>query len=149
MERSRYRTFAGVGAGNMNAKLLLAVRVAVALTWIYEGLWSKIVLSAPHELQVVESVAASGPVSPVALLTLIGCGETLLGLAVLSGFRPLFLACFQIALLLAMNSAGIVFGKGSIEDPFGLLVKNLPFALCVAMLSMYSSNSRLEKGATR
>lgn len=149
MERSKYLIGAGVHEGTVSAKLLVVIRCAVSLTWIYEGLWSKIVLRAPHELKVVESVAASGPMSPVALMTLIGCGETLLGLAVLGGFRPRFLAWVQMGLLLAMNGTGVVFGKGSIDDPLGLLVKNLPFALCIVMLGLYDVQSTLEKGATR
>jgi ligand-binding SRPBCC domain-containing protein len=120
----------------MPARLLPAIRLVVALTWLYEGLWLKIIRQAPHELAVVASAAGSlpVPVQPLTLLRLIGLGETLLGIGVLTGKHSRLLSRIQIALLVGMNGAGILFGKGSIEDPAGLVITNLPFALCIVAL---------------
>jgi uncharacterized membrane protein YphA (DoxX/SURF4 family) len=121
--------------------LLTAIRLSVAAIWLYEGLWLKIVHPVPHELAVVESVAF-GPLSPERLLALIGGGETLLGLGVLSGLYPRFLAWFQGSVLVLMNGIGIAFSHGAIADPVGLVLKNLPLLLCIIALGLYSPRER-------
>jgi uncharacterized membrane protein YphA (DoxX/SURF4 family) len=118
--------------------LLTAIRVSVAMIWLYEGLWLKIIHPVPHELAVVEAVAF-GPLSAERLLALIGGGETLLGLGVLSGLYPRFLAWFQGSVLVLMNGIGVAFSHGAIADPVGLLLKNLPLLLCIIVLGLYSS----------
>jgi uncharacterized membrane protein YphA (DoxX/SURF4 family) len=117
--------------------LLTAIRLSVAAIWLYEGLWLKIVHPVPHEVAVVESVAF-GSLTPERLLALIGGGETLMGLGVLSGLYPRFLAWFQGSVLVLMNGIGIAFSHGAIADPLGLVLKNLPLLLCIIVLGLYS-----------
>jgi uncharacterized membrane protein YphA (DoxX/SURF4 family) len=112
------------------------MRVAVAAVWIYEGLWLKVLRPAPHELALVAAVAPA-PLSPARFLLLIGCGETLLGLAVLSGLYARPLAFFQGTLLVLMNFLGILFGGGSIADPVGLVIRNVTLLLCIAALGLH------------
>ncbi len=119
----------------MNGWFLLAIRIVIAATWIYQGLWLKVVLVDPHHLAVVQAVG--GPLPPLHFLKLIGIGETLLGLAVLTGITHRFIAAIQVALLLAMNALGILFGGGAIERPVGLLIQNLPFLICVILIGLY------------
>jgi uncharacterized membrane protein YphA (DoxX/SURF4 family) len=116
--------------------LLAAIRLTVAAVWIYEGLWLKMIRPAPHELDVVRSVAI-GALTPAQLLFAIGCGETLLGLGVLSGWfwRPL--AIFQAILLILMNGIGIAFSGPAIPSPVGLVIHNLPFLLCIVVLGFH------------
>jgi uncharacterized membrane protein YphA (DoxX/SURF4 family) len=116
--------------------LLAAMRLAVAAVWIYEGLWQKVLRPAPHELAIVQSVAL-GALTPLQLLRLIGIGETLLGLGVLSGLYARPLAWFQGALLVLMNGIGIAFSGGAIADPVGLVLRNLPLLLCIAALGVH------------
>lgn len=116
-------------------RFLMVVRCVVALVWLYEGLWLKVVAHDPHQLAIVKSFAF-GPLTPVMLMTLIGCGETLLGLAVLSGLFARFMAWFQGLLLIAMNLTGILFGGGQIAQPVGLLIHNLPLLVCIALLGV-------------
>ncbi len=125
----------------MHPALLIAIRCAVAAVWIYEGLWLKVVHPSPHELAVVESIRF-GSLSPSQLLLLIGCGETALGLGVLSGRQDRFLAWFQGAILVLMNALGILLGGTAIADPFGLVIHNLPFLLCIVVLGVYGPGLR-------
>ena len=77
---------------------------------------------------------AIGPLPPERLLFGIGCGEVLLGVAVLTGFAPRLLAGVQAAILVLMNGIGILFGGNSIPDPVGLVIHNLPFLMCILIL---------------
>jgi uncharacterized membrane protein YphA (DoxX/SURF4 family) len=124
--------------------LLVAMRLAVAAVWIYEGLWQKVLRPAPHELAVVQSVAL-GPLAPLQLLQLIGIGETLLGLGVLSGLYARPLAWFQGVLLVLMNGIGIAFSGGAIADPAGLVLRNLPLLLCIAALGVHGPGTLAPK----
>ena len=120
----------------MNPVLLAAMRLAVAAVWIYEGLWQKVLRPAPHELAIVQSVAL-GLLSPLQFLRLIGIGETLLGLGVLSGLYARPLAWFQGVLLVLMNGIGIASSGSAIADPVGLVIRNLPLLLCIAALGVH------------
>jgi len=91
---------------------------------------------APHELAIVQSVAL-GPLTPLLFMRLIGIGETLLGLGVLSGLYSRPLAWFQGVLLVLMNGIGIAFSGGAIADPVGLVLRNLPLLLCIAALGVH------------
>jgi uncharacterized membrane protein YphA (DoxX/SURF4 family) len=125
----------GFADTRMNPWFLLAVRIVVAGTWFYQGLWLKVIATDPHHLAVVQSVG--GPIPPLLFLNVIGIGETLLGLAVLAGVWHRFIAGFQVALLSAMNTLGILFGGSAIEQPVGLIIQNLPFLICVILLGTY------------
>ena len=111
--------------------LLRAFRLSIALVWLHEGLWMKILRQDPHELSIVAAVGAPPPLTPHLFLLLIGAGETLLAIAVLTGLFARPLALFQIIILLTMNLIGILFGHGTIADPIGLLIHNLPLLLCI------------------
>lgn len=127
----------------MHPRLLGAMRCAVAAIWLYEGLWLKILRPAPHELAVVASLPL-GPLSPAAFLRLFGTGETLLGLAVLSGRFARPLAWIQGALLLAMNGTAVLFAGPALADPFGLLLRNLPLLLCIVALGIHGPGRLLD-----
>jgi uncharacterized membrane protein YphA (DoxX/SURF4 family) len=111
----------------------------VALTWLYEGLWMKLVARDPHELAIVAAVGGPGGLSSEQFLRLIGIGEALLGLGVLSGLWTRPLASLQILLLLAMNLIGSVWGGGNIARPVGLVIKNLPFLMCIYLVGRYGA----------
>ena len=125
---------------------LLAVRCVVGSLWLYEGLWMKLWLRDPHQLAIVGSFALAPPLglppfSPQLFMSLIGSGETLLALGFFSGLWPRFVAGFAGALLLVMNLCGIVFGGGNIAQPIDLLIHNLPFLLCIALLGIYGAGA--------
>ena len=122
----------------IHPQIVFTLRFIVALVWLHEGLWLKLITRAPHEVAVVESVGQIGPIAPLQLLLLIGAGETLLAMGVLSGVFWRALSVFQIVLLVTMNTIGIISGGGSaIPDPVGLVIKNLPLLMCIALIGLY------------
>lgn len=115
---------------------LWLLRVAVAAVWLYEGLWLKVLQPSPHEVAIVRNVVSGTSVSPTLFLALIGIGETLLALAILSGLFARPLAWLQATLLIGMNALGILLGRGAITQPFSLLIHNLPMLACIALLGL-------------
>ena len=110
---------------------VLLIRAAVALVWLYEGLWCKLMGRMPHQLEVV----AAHPLfhSGRAAWALRAVGVVEIGLAVweLSGWQPVLAALVQTALLVGMNANGLLFSRKHIQDPGGMVVKNLAFLVLV------------------
>jgi uncharacterized membrane protein YphA (DoxX/SURF4 family) len=118
----------------MKPNLLLAIRIVLALVWLYNGLWLKVILVDAHHLQIVRSVLGNY-IDPVVGVRLIGSCETLLGIGILSGLFSRFVSIFQIIVILAMNVCGSLFGGGAIAHPVGLLISNLPTLMCAAIIA--------------
>jgi uncharacterized membrane protein YphA (DoxX/SURF4 family) len=113
--------------------LLLVIRLAMALVWLYNGLWLKVIAQNAHHLAIVESVFGEG-LRARAALTAIGLAETLLAIGIATGLAARFVNATQIVVLLAMNAVGIVFAHGEIAQPAGLLIQNLPLFCCAALI---------------
>jgi uncharacterized membrane protein YphA (DoxX/SURF4 family) len=105
------------------------LRVAVALVWLYQGLWHKIIAVDARHLEIVASAPTFLP--PRLALGLIGGLETLFAFSILARWRERFFAMFQIGSLVAMNVAGILFAGHKIPDIGGMLTMNLVFALTI------------------
>lgn len=109
----------------------LALRGMLAAVWLYNGLWLKILAVDPHHAQIVASTLGHP-----AWLTVIGSGEALLALGILSGWLSRFVNGVQLLLLIAMNTVGILF-SGQIANPAGLVISNLPLAACTVALLLF------------
>jgi len=136
--RYRISRFLGLGDGGaiqpaMSRPFAIALRVCIAAIWFQQGLYYKLLAQAPHQLRVIESVLPEFADHASLVLCAIGLGETVLGVFVLSGLFPKFLAWFQASVLVAMNGAGILFGAGAIPDPIGMIAANLPFFLAILL----------------
>lgn len=119
----------------MNPYISFSLRIMIALIWLYNGLWLKVILLDPEHLAVVAGLEQS-VLSPENLLRLIGSCEILLALGIVSGLLNRFVSIFQFTILLVMNIIGIVF-SGAITAPLGLLVQNLPLFFCIALVGFY------------
>ena len=103
------------------------MRIAVALVWLYEGLWCKLLGRMPHQVEVVASVPAMSARSAAIVLRAIGGVECALAVWVLAGWRPVPAALAQTALLVGMNAGGLVWARRIIPDPAGMVLKNFAF----------------------
>jgi DoxX-like family len=113
------------------------IHVSVAAVWLYEGLWCKLLQGEPHQVQVVEAVPRFGPRLGKLFLMLLGVVETGIALWVLSGVSPFFCALVQTGLLVALNSAGLLWARGVIHDPAGMVIKNFAFLVLVWVSASY------------
>ena len=75
----------------------------------------------------VEAVPRFGATIGKAFLMTLGVVEVLIGLWALSGYEPLLAAIVQTALLVTLNTNGLIFARHLIHDPPGMVVKNAAF----------------------
>lgn len=106
---------------------LLLTQAAVAAVWLYEGLWCKLLGGMPHQFEVVGAVPFFSPRSATLVLRALGLAECGLALWVLSGWQPFCAGVAQTALLVTMNSGGLLWARQVIPDPAGMVVKNFAF----------------------
>lgn len=107
------------------------IHVAVAAVWFYEGVWCKLLNRQPHQLRVVEAMPHYGVLIGKELLKLVGIFEAAIGVWVLTGIAPIVCALAQTALLVTLNAGGLLWARRFIEDPAGMVVKNLAFLVLV------------------
>ncbi len=106
---------------------LWVMQGAVAFVWLYEGLWCKLLGREPRQRDVVAAVPRFGAAIGGTFLVALGVVEVVLALWVLSRVAPHACAIAQVALLVALNTAGVTFARHIIHDPAGMVVKNLAF----------------------
>ncbi len=102
-------------------------RLSVALVWLYQGLWCKLLGRCPGHQAIVQAVP--GLTGGAGTIVLLGLGTIEVGLAlwVLSGWRPRWAAMAQTLLLVGMNGGGLLWGHGHIADPGAMITQNLAF----------------------
>src|SRR3954453_6226657 len=102
-------------------------RLAVALVWLYQGLWCKLLGRCPGHRAIVQAVP--GLAGAAGTFVLLGLGTIEVGLAlwVLSGWRPRLAAVAQTLLLVGMNGGGLLWGRGHIADPGAMITQNHAF----------------------
>ncbi len=127
-------------------------RLAVALVWLYQGLWCKVLGRCPGHRAIVEAVPflkgqLEGQAGAVALATL-GLIETGLAVWVLLGWRPRLAAAAQTLLLVAMNGGGLLWGRDHIADPGAMLTQNLAFLTLVWLVAERAARHVETRGDT-
>jgi hypothetical protein len=102
-------------------------RISLAMVWIYQGLWLKLLGGTPRHRAILESVPYLSPAAAHTALALLGAAECVLGIWVLSARRPRAAAAAQTALLAVMNAGGILWAGREIPDIPGMLLLNFAF----------------------
>ncbi|HEY3243234.1 MAG TPA: DoxX-like family protein [Phycisphaerae bacterium] len=106
-------------------RLLLVGRFAIALVWLYHGLWCKLLGRSITQAAVVAGVPFLGANASRIALMVIGAGEVVLAGWLLSGWRSRAAALVQTLAIVAMNAGGLLWSRQAIHDPVGLVVQNL------------------------
>lgn len=109
----------------------ILIRASIALVWLYQGLWCKLLNGVPRHKAVVGAVPFIGPAAARGVLIVLGLAECCIGAWVLSGKRMRHAAIAQTALLIAMNAAGTIWASRFIPDPVGMMVQNFAFLVLI------------------
>lgn len=117
------------------------IRAAVAVVWLYEGLWCKLLRGQPHEFQVVEAVPYFGPRIGALFLQALGVVEVAIAVWTLSAISPVVCAVAQTLLLVTLNVNGLLWARRIIHDPAGMVVKNFAFLVLVWVCAALPGNA--------
>lgn len=109
----------------------LLVRVSIALVWLYQGLWCKVLAGSAHHLAVISAVPLIGPATGRFALLLLGLIECGLAVWVITGRQLRNAAIAQTALLAVMNTGGVIWAWRLIPDPVGMILQNFAFVLLI------------------
>jgi uncharacterized membrane protein YphA (DoxX/SURF4 family) len=107
------------------------IRLAIALVWLYQGLWCKVLGGVPRHQAVISAVPFIGSEAGHRTLLALGLLECGIGLWVLSGRWMRQVAIVQTALLAAMNAGGLIWAAHLIPDPAGMVLQNFTFLLLI------------------
>jgi uncharacterized membrane protein YphA (DoxX/SURF4 family) len=107
------------------------IRASIALVWLYEGLWCKILGGVPRQAEVLAAAPFIGPAAARLALIALGLAECGIAVWVLSGRRMRQAALVQTVLLILMNAGGLVWARSQIPDPGGMIVQNLAFLVLI------------------
>ncbi|MFY9820952.1 MAG: DUF3419 family protein [Thermoanaerobaculia bacterium] len=110
-------------------------RLAVALVWLYQGLWCKLLGRCPGHRAIVQAVPWLSDGAGAVVLAGLGTIEVGLAAWVLSGWRPRWAAMAQTLLLVGMNGGGLLWGRGHIADPGAMITQNLAFLTLVWLVA--------------
>lgn len=106
------------------------VRTAVALLWLYEGLWCKVLGREARQAKAVGTVGMSEAASGAAFKVL-GVVEVGLAVWVWSNFAPGWCALVQTLLVGVLTTGALVFARAVIHDPAGVVFKNVVFVTLI------------------
>lgn len=107
------------------------IRISIALVWLYQGLWCKVLGGSAHHLAVVAAVPFIGPAASRAVVMVLGLIECALAVWVLSRRQLRKAAIGQTGLLAAMNAGGLIWSWRLLPDPVGMLLENFAFVLLI------------------
>jgi uncharacterized membrane protein YphA (DoxX/SURF4 family) len=107
------------------------IRLSIAMVWLYQGLWCKVLGGAPRHEAVIASAPFIGPEAARAAMVAIGLVECGLAVWVLLGWRRRWAAAAQTALLIGMNTAGLIWARNLLADPAGMILQNFAFVVLI------------------
>lgn len=110
---------------------LVLIRASIAVVWLYEGFWCKIVGRMPSQVEVVSAVPRLGARFGPSFLKALGVFEAAIALWVISGIAPGLCAIVQAGTLATLNINGLLWARHIIHDPAGMIVKNIAFLTLV------------------
>ena len=123
-------------------------RAAVALVWLYHGLWCKLLRGCPGQAAIVDAVPGLAGTPAAAALFALGLLETGLAVWVMSRRAPWRAALAQTVLLVAMNGGGLWWGRAHIAEPGAMIVQNIAFLALVWLVARDASSGVGASAAT-
>jgi len=113
----------------MAGPALTALRIANAAVWLLFGVGFKLLGLLPRHRLIVAAIVGDAAATPVTRL--IGAGEALIGLWILSGWRPRTCALAQTLAIVTMNIIELSVARDLLLSPLGMLCANAVFLAVV------------------
>jgi uncharacterized membrane protein YphA (DoxX/SURF4 family) len=106
-------------------KTIIAIRIGTAAVWFTFGLVFKVFDAVPRHRLIVASVLGEDLARPATML--IGVAETVIGIWILTGFRPRVCAALQTVALASMNTLELCFARHQLLSPIFMICANIVF----------------------
>ncbi len=103
------------------------LRAIVAAVWLYHGLVNKLLHASPRHLEIVRSVPIFDDTTAPIALAIIGGGEVMIALWIVSGRAPRACAAIQTAALIPMNIVELIWARSHLLSPVALIPVNIAF----------------------
>ncbi|HEY1341305.1 MAG TPA: DoxX-like family protein [Bryobacteraceae bacterium] len=120
--------------------MLLVMRIAVAVVWVYEGVWCKLLERAGGQRRVIAGAPFLMQERVGIALAALGALECTIAIWVLSGVQPVGAAMAQTVVLTSVNAGGLMWSRGQIHDPAGMVVRNFALLALAWATAMEASN---------
>jgi len=124
-----------LGFPRAESALTFLGRSVIAMVWVYEGLYCKLLHGQPSHYYAMPTPGLAHLLAWI-VLGYLGLGEVLLAGWVLSAKAPCWAAAVQTAHLAGMTSAGLIFAPPRILDGGGMLVHGLVLVLLVWIVGL-------------
>lgn len=108
-----------------------AVRLSIAMVWLYQGLWCKLLGRSQEQASIISAAPFIGAAASRAFSITLGLAECGIAIWVMLARHKRQAALVQTALLLVMNTAGLIWARRFISDPPGLLLQNFAFVMLI------------------
>lgn len=122
--------------------LIILGRIAVALVWLYQGAWLKLLAPSANHRAVVSHVPGMSGEIANGMMVAIGIVETLIALWVLSGRRLRGAAIVQTILLVGMNTGGLLWARSEINDPGAMITQNFVLLVLAWLLAEWGGENK-------
>jgi hypothetical protein len=119
--------------------MITAARISIALIWLYQGLWCKILRRAASHQHIVSAVPFVGAPHSRTAVTAIGTVECVIAVWVLSGQSLHSAAVVQTALLGVMNAGALLWTPALVADRTGMLLYNFVLVMLAWVVAQYAS----------
>lgn len=106
-------------------KTIIAIRIGTAAVWFTFGVVFKIFGVVPRHRLIVASILGEDIARPATML--IGVGEAVIGIWILSGFRPRTSAAVQTVALASMNTLELYYACHHLLAPILMVCANFVF----------------------
>lgn len=117
-------------------------RLVLGLSWIYHGLFPKLLFLAPLELEMSGSIGLSEQ-NTLLLIRVAGVAEILFGLLIIVFYRNLLVLCLNIASLLALMAFVLVMTPHLLVEAFNPVTTNVSL-LALSLLLVSEAKRRPE-----
>lgn len=103
-------------------RVVAALRIATAAVWLVFGLVFKLLDFVPRHRMIVATVLGESFAGPITMA--IGAAEGVMGLWILSGFRPRLCAAAQTLAIVTMNALELRLAKDLLLAPVPMVLAN-------------------------
>lgn len=112
----------------INLSMVRTARLVLAMVWLHQGLWAKILDRDPSHREIVGQLPGMNETRAPVVTVAIGLLEVSMAAWVLSGCHPRACAATQTTLMAGFNAGALIFARDRLTSRGSLLARNTGLA---------------------